>query len=52
MESFTREELQNICLRATECAKTFKNLNWIDACGDLAAAAGRLDAMEARTEDK
>ena len=52
MDDFTREELQMICLRATEKAKAVKNINWINAYGDLAAAADCLDAMEARTEDK
>ncbi len=52
MSNFTRDELQDICLRAQEHANVVKNTNWIDAYGDLAAAADRLDAMEARTEDK
>ena len=52
MEEFTREELQNIRERAIQCTNDVKNIHWIGAYGDLAAAADKLDAMEARAEDK
>ncbi len=51
-EVFTRDELQDICLRAENEANTVKNPHWQRAYRDLADAADALDAMEARTEDK
>ncbi len=51
-EVFTREELQDICLRAENEAHGAKNVHWQRAYQDLADAANALDAMEARTEDK
>ena len=51
-EQFTREELQDIRERAVENAEAVKNNHWKRAYKQLADAADRLDAMEARTEDR
>jgi len=51
MKEFTREELQNLCKKAEENAKAVPNNHWIRAYRQLADAADRLDAMEARTEE-
>ena len=52
MESFTREELQTIRKKAVENANEVKNSYWKNAYIEFAYAADKLDAMEARTEDK
>ncbi len=49
---FTREELQNIRDKAVENASQVPNSSWQRAFKQLADAADRLDAMEARTEDE
>ena len=51
-EVFTREELREIRNRAVKCAETVANNYWKRAYKQLADATDRLDAMEARTEDK
>jgi len=51
LASFTREELQDIRDRASQCAPCIPNALWQEAYRDLARAADRLDAMEARTLD-
>lgn len=52
MEEFTREELQGIRNKAVENAEAVPNNHWQRAYRQLADAADRLDAMEARTEEK
>ena len=52
MTEFTREELQNIRDEAVKCAEFVADNHWRRAYKQLADAADRLDAMEARTEDK
>ncbi len=49
---FTRDELQDICIRAENQANTVRNQLWQRAFRELADAADKLDAMEARSEDK
>ncbi len=44
-EVFTREELQDICLRAENEANSINELHWQRAYRDLADAADKLDAM-------
>ncbi len=48
---FTREELQGIRDKAVENADSVPNNFWQRAYKQLADAADKLDAMEARTED-
>ena len=52
MSEFTREELQDIRNKAVESAEAVANNHWQRAYKQLADAADRLDAMEARTEDR
>lgn len=52
MEEFTRDELQNIRKKAVDNAKAVPNNSWQRAYKQLADAADRLDAMEARTEER
>jgi len=49
--TFEREELQGIRDRAENIAGTVANYGWKRAYIELADAADRLDAMEARTEE-
>ena len=49
---FTREELRDIRNEAVKCSEAVQNNHWQRAYRQLADAADRLDAMEARTEDK
>ena len=49
---FEREELQDLRARAVELAESVPNNHWQRAYRQLADALDRLDAMEARTEDK
>lgn len=51
-EASTREQLQDIRDKAEDAANTVKNIHWQRAYRDLADAADKLDAMEARTEGK
>jgi len=52
MERFSREVLQGIRDDAQEMVGRIENNHWRRAYEQLADAADRLDAMEARTEDK
>lgn len=52
MEMFSREVLQGIRNDAVKMAESVPNNHWQRAYKQLADAADRLDAMEARTEDK
>jgi len=52
MKEFTREELQEIRDRAVNCAINVPENQWTRTHRQLADAADRLDAMEARAEDK
>jgi len=52
MKGLNREELQDIRDAATWMALSVTNNHWRRAYKQLADAAGRLDAMEARTEKK
>ena len=51
MSDFEREELQAIRDKAVENAEHVANNHWRRAYKQLADAADKLDAMEARTED-
>lgn len=52
LKEFTREELRSIRKKAVDNAEAVPNNHWQRAYRQLADAADRLDAMEARTEDK
>lgn len=52
MIEFTREELQNIRDKAVDNAKSVPNNHWQRAYKQFAGAADRLDAMEARVEER
>ncbi len=52
MDNFTRKELQELRERAVGHAKSVPNNHWQRAYRQLADAADRLDAMEARTEER
>ena len=52
MELFSREILQGIRDDAEKMVEHTVNNHWRRAYKQLADAADRLDAMEARTEDK
>ncbi len=52
MKEFSREELQDIRDNAVKNAKSVPNGHWQRVYMQLADAADRLDAMEARTKDK
>lgn len=52
MTEFEREELQGIRDKAVENAEHVADNHWKRAYKQLADAADRLDAMEARTEEK
>ena len=52
MKGFTRKELQDTRNKAIDNAESVPNNHWKRAYKQLADAADRLDAMEARTEDK
>jgi len=49
---FTREELQDLRDKAVMNAERVASNHWRQAYKLLAGAADRLDAMEARTEDR
>ena len=51
-KDFEREELQEIRDRAIGRAKTVTNNHWRRAYKQFADAADRIDAMEARTEER
>ena len=51
-KDFEREELQDMRDRAVGRAETVTNNHWKRAYKQLADAADRLDAMEARTEER
>lgn len=51
-ETFTREVLQGIRDDAVRASESVPNNHWQRAYRQLADAADRLDAMEARTEEK
>ncbi len=51
MKEFEREELQDIRAKAEENAEAVANNHWKRAYKQLADAADRLDAMEARSEE-
>lgn len=52
MDKFTREVFQGIRDDAVEMVESVPNNHWQRAYKQLADAADRLDAMEARTEEK
>ncbi len=52
MEEFTREELKDLRDKAVANAESVPNNHWQRAYRQLADALDRLDAMEARAEDR